>query len=115
MWLETYVGARIDVQTLDAELSEDDLNREEPTPSDAQPTCKRRPKVDDRRSRRSLSSWLQGRSRHRPGGPQGCGKSTCWILAGNDWFADEISDLGTRTVPRICAANGSSSSPRSQR
>lgn len=30
-------------------------------------------------------------------GPQGVGKSTCLrILAGDEWFADEISDLGTK-------------------
>ena len=118
MWLETYVGARINVQTLDAGLSEDDLNREEPTPSEKYAAYLRSvgPK------------WMIAAVAriYRPGckvdhvivleGPKGCGKSTCLrILAGNDWFADEISDLGTKTVRRICAASGSSSSPRSQR
>ena len=64
--------ARIDVQTLDAGLSEDDLNREERRPrrNTQYLPAKRRPKVDDRRSRPDLSSWLQGRSRHRPGVPR---------------------------------------------
>ena len=99
MWLETYLGARIDAETLDAGLSDDDLNREEPTPSEKYTAYLRSvgPK------------WLIAAVAriYRPGckvdhvivleGPQGCGKSTCLrILAGDDWFADEISDLGTK-------------------
>jgi putative DNA primase/helicase len=99
MWLETYLGARIDVETLDAGLSDDGLNGEEPTPSEKYTAYLR-----------SIGpKWLIAAVAriYRPGckvdhvivfeGPQGVGKSTCLrILAGDDWFADEISDLGTK-------------------
>jgi predicted P-loop ATPase len=98
-WLGTYLGARIDVQALDAELSEDDLNREEPTPSEKYATY----------LRTVGAKWMIAAVArvYRPGckvdhvivfeGRQGVGKSTCLrILAGDPWFADEISDLGTK-------------------
>ena len=99
MWLETYLGARIDAEALDGSLSDDDLNCQEPTPSEKYTAYLRSvgPK------------WLIAAVAriYRPGckvdhvivfeGPQGVGKSTCLrILAGDDWFADEISDLGTK-------------------
>jgi predicted P-loop ATPase len=99
MWLKTYLGARIDAEALDAGLSDDDLNCEQPTPSEKYTAYLR-----------SIGpKWLIAAVAriHRPGckvdhvivfeGPQGVGKSTCLrILAGDDWFADEISDLGTK-------------------
>ena len=99
MWLETYLGARINAETLDADLSDDDLNCEEPTPSEKYTAYLR-----------SIGpKWMIAAVAriYRPGckvdhvivfeGPQGVGKSTCLrILAGDDWFADEISDLGTK-------------------
>jgi predicted P-loop ATPase len=99
MWLETYLGARIDAEALDAGLSDDDLNCEEPTPSEGYTAYLR-----------SIGpKWLIAAVAriYRPGckvdhvivfeGPQGVGKSTCLrILAGDEWFADEISDLGTK-------------------
>jgi predicted P-loop ATPase len=99
IWLETYLGARIDAEALDAGLSDDDLNREQPTPSQKYTTYLRSvgPK------------WLIAAVAriYRPGckvdhvivfeGPQGVGKSTCLrVLAGDEWFADEIADLGTK-------------------
>ena len=98
-WLETYLGARINVETLDAGLSDDDLDCEEPTPSEKY-----------RAYLRSVGpKWMIAAVAriYRPGckvdhvvvleGPQGMGKSTCLrILATDEWFADEISDLGTK-------------------
>ena len=98
-WLETYLGAGIDVPVLDAGLSEDDLNREEPTPSEKYAAYLR-----------SIGpKWMIAAVAriYRPGckadyvlvleGEQGLGKSTCLrILAGDDWFADEMSDLGSK-------------------
>jgi predicted P-loop ATPase len=99
MWLETYLGARIDAEALDAGLSDHDLNREEPTASERYTAYLRSvgPK------------WLIAAVAriYRPGckadyviileGPQGVGKSTCLrILAGDEWFADEIADLGSK-------------------
>lgn len=99
MWLETYLGAKVDVDTLDAGLSDDDLNREEATPSERYASY----------LRSVGAKWLIAAVArvYRPGskvdhvivfeGPQGMGKSTCLrILAGDEWFADEISDLGTK-------------------
>jgi putative DNA primase/helicase len=83
----------------DERLSVDDLNREEPTPSEKYAAY----------LRSVGSKWLIAAVAriYRPGckadyviifeGPQGIGKSTCCrILAGDGWFADEIADLGTK-------------------
>ena len=46
-------------------------------------------------------------------GPEKIGKSTAIkVLAmREEWFADEIADLGRRTPPKTSAASGSSSWP----
>ena len=75
------------------------MNREEPTPSEKYAAY----------LRSVGSKWLIAAVAriYRPGckadyviileGPQGIGKSTCLlILAGREWFADEIADLGTK-------------------
>jgi predicted P-loop ATPase len=98
-WLETHLGAKTDAEALDAELSDDDLNREEPTPSERYAAY----------LRSVGAKWLIAAVAriYRPGckadyviileGPQGIGKSTCLrILAGDEAFADEIADLGTK-------------------
>ena len=89
----------INAEALDAGLSDDDLNREEPTPSEKYTAYLRSvgPKWLIAAVARIYRPGLQGRPRIVFEGPQGVGKSTCLrILAGDEWFADEIADLGTK-------------------